>query len=189
MKKVIISAILTLALLLNIAACNKNSNATESTSAQQTTQTTQSNQKPDEEKTVYDALNALSEQHYSKIKLNISTLTGDIQLTAQYVMTANDIAYSVEQLNLFPADGNFSNLSPEYKTMLTGTAVIENGKITSTDGDKVSLPEYNELKGSFHFKESCFANVKNDDGKFSADVPSASAFLGTNKNAKSVTAK
>ena len=163
-------------------ATTKPVQTTQTTKPVQTTQTTQKPQIPDTDKTVYEVLNDLSKQNYSKIELNITTLTGDIQLSASYVLTAHKVSYSVEQLNMLPTDGNFSNMSPEYKTTLAGTATVENGKVTKIDGDKVSVPEYAELKGSFDFKESYFRNVKSDDGEFSADIVYASGFLGTDKN-------
>ncbi len=204
MKKILVSVILILALLVNVSACGKKKNTTgavsttrpstqavqtqapvKTTNPVQTTVpvvTTQSTQKPDTEKTVYDVLNGLTKQNYGKIKLNITTVTGDIRLNAQYVLTSGDVSYSVEQLNLLPTDGNFANISPEYKTTLKGTALIENGKITKIDGDAVNIPEYDELKGAFDFKESYFADVKISNGEFSADVTSVSKFIGTDKN-------
>jgi hypothetical protein len=148
----------------------------------QSTQTTQKPQNPDTDKTVCDVLQGLSKQNYGKIKLNITTLTGDIQLNAEYILTSSDVSYSVEQLNMLPTGGKLDNLSPEYKKILTGTAAIENGKVTKFNGDSVNLPEYDELTGTFDFKETYFKNIKTDDGEFSADVISASKFLGTNKS-------
>ena len=167
-------------------AITKPVQTTQTTKPVQTTQTTQKPQIPDTDKTVYEVLNDLSKQNYSKIELNITTLMGDIQLSASYVLTAHKVSYSVEQLNMLPTDGNFSNMSPEYKTTLTGTATVENGKITKLDGDKVSISEYSELKGSFYFKENNFRNIKAADGEFSADIVSASEFLGTGKNISSL---
>ena len=147
----------------------------------QTTQTTSKPQIPDTDKTVCEVLQDLSSQSYSKVKLNITTITGDIKLGAEYILTKSKVSYAVEQLNMLPTDGKLDNLSPEYKKTLTGTAIIENGKVTKFNGDKVNIPEYDELTGAFDFKESYFKNVKTSDGEFSADVISASKFLGTNK--------
>ena len=162
-------------------ATTKPVQTTQTTKPVQTTQTTQKPQVPDTDKTVYEVLNDLSKQNYSKIELNITTLTGDIKLGAEYILTKNKVSYAVEQLNMLPTDGKLDGLSPEYKTTLRGTAVIENGKVTKFDGDKVSIPEYDELTGAFDFKESYFKKVEATDGEFSADVVSASKFLGTSK--------
>ena len=63
-------------------ATTKPVQTTQTTKPVQTTQTTQKPQIPDTYKTVYEVLNDLSKQNYSKIELNITTLTGDIQLSA-----------------------------------------------------------------------------------------------------------
>jgi hypothetical protein len=83
---------------------------------------------------------------------------------------------------MLPTDGKLDNISLEYKKTLTGTAVIENGNVTKFNGDSVNIPEYDELTGAFDFKESYFTSVKVTDSEFSADVISASKFLGTNKS-------
>lgn len=169
MKKTILSIVLVLALLTCVVACNKNSNSGDGTSTQS----------PEATKTIYDILNELSEQKYQKVTLDISTVTGDIELKAEYVITDTQIKYSVEQLNLLPPDGNLENASLDYKTILSGTATVENGTVTKLDGDSVSIPSYDELKGAFHFKESNFKNIQTENGKLTAEVVSASDFLGT----------
>jgi len=85
---------------------------TQTTQSTQTTQTTQKPQNPDTDKTVYEVLQNLSKQNYGKIKLNITTLTGDIQLNAEYILTNSNVSYAVEQLNMLPTDGKLDNLSP-----------------------------------------------------------------------------
>jgi len=168
MKKIIISVILMIALLMSFVACDKGN--------------TDNEQSPENETTVYDTLNKLSKQSYNKIKLNITTLTGDIELKANYTLTANKVDYSIEQLNFLPSDGNLENVSPDYKTTIQGSATIENGKVTKLDDEAVNLPEYDELKGAFDFKESYFKNIQTESGKFTADVVNVSAFIGTDKS-------
>lgn len=178
MKKMLILIILMLALLVSFVACDDGDpNGTSSNG-----DTTPPNTQPSEpEKTVYDVLNDLTKQSYTKIQLDITTLTGDIELEANYALTANKVEYSIERLNLLPSDGNLNNISPNYKTTIQGTATIENGKVTKLDNEDVNLPEYDELKGDFDFKESYFKNIQTENGKFTADVVNASAFVGTNK--------
>jgi len=157
-----------IALLMSFVACDKGN--------------TDNEQSPENETTVYDTLNKLSKQSYNKIKLNITTLTGDIELKANYTLTANKVDYSIEQLNFLPSDGNLENVSPDYKTTIQGSATIENGKVTKLDDEAVNLPEYDELKGAFDFKESYFKNIQTESGKFTADVVNVSAFIGTDKS-------
>lgn len=179
MKKIIISIILMLTLLMSFVACdNGDSNGTPSNG----NTTPPVTQPSDPEKTVYEVLNGLTNQSYKKIKLDITTLTGDIELKANYTLTANKVDYSIEQLNFLPSDGNLENVSPDYKTAIQGSAIIENGKVTKLDDEAVNLPEYDELKGAFDFKESYFKNIQTESGKFIADVVNASAFIGTDKS-------
>ncbi len=162
MKKIVLSIILMLALLMSFVACDKG----------------YSNEP---KKTVYDVLNTLTTQNYKKIQLDITTLTGDIKLKANYVLTENKVEYSVEQLTLLPSDGNITGVSSDYKTSIQGSATVENGKVTKLDDEAVNLPEYDELKGAFNFKESFFKNVQIENGKFAADVVNVPAFMGVEK--------
>ena len=175
MKKIIISIILMLALLMSFVACDKGDSLNGDTTSPGT-------QSSEPEKTVYDVLNGLTNQSYKKIKLDITTLTGDIELKANYALSANKVDYSIEQLNFLPSDGNLENVSPDYKTTIQGSATIENGKVTKLDDEAVNLPEYDELKGAFDYKESYFKNIQTESGKFTADVVNASAFIGTDKS-------
>ena len=165
MKKIILSIVILLTVLMTFVACNKNNT-------------------PQQEKTVYETLNDLSNQNYDKVNLNITTLTNDTKLSAFYVMTADEVSYSIEQLNLLPTDGDFSNLNPSYKSTIKGYATIANGKVVKMDNDNINLPAFEELKGQFIFNENYFTNVIVENGYFSADVTSPSGFLGTNKDVR-----
>lgn len=175
MKKFMISMMLILAIFVTFVACGEEGGTPNSDIGSDTTQETPT---PEVPKTVYDILNELSSQSYSQVKLNISTITGDIELKASYTLTKSAVSYSVEQLNLLPEDGNIENLSPDYKLTLNGMATIEEEKVTEIDGDAVSIPSYDELKGTFAFEEGNFKNVQKENGKLSAEVVSASDFLG-----------
>ena len=179
MKKIIISIFLILAILMTFIACDDkgdNHNKDGGSNPEQSVPT------PGTEKTMYDILNELASKSYSKVKLNVSTVTGEVELNAAYTLTNSEVTYSVEQLNLLPSDGNIENVSPDYKVTLTGSTTIENGKVVNFDGEAVSLPSYDELKGAFNFKESNFKNIQKEGGKFIAEVIDASGFLGIEKN-------
>ena len=167
MKKIILSIVLLLAIVATVASCG---NPNSESSPQETP------------KTIWETLQELSQKQYSKVKLDIKTVTGDMELNANYVLTNDNVTYSVEQFNLLPADGNLANASQNQKTTLTGTATIQGGKVEKIDGENVTLPSVDELKGAFHFTENNFKNVKTEDGKLIADVNSASAFMGVSQN-------
>lgn len=175
MKKTLFSLILILTLLMCFVACSfGNGNTNESPKVPNPAF-------PEANKTIYEVLNELVQVNYKKVELNITTIMKDIELESSYVLTDSIVAYSVEQLTMLPADGNIENVSRNYKIALTGTAIIENGKVVKLDGESVTLPSYDDLKGSFNFKESNFENITTESGKFTADVISPFEFLGTEK--------
>lgn len=178
MKRIILSIFLILAILMTFVACDDKGSDQNNGTGSNSEQTTSN---PEVTKTTYDILNELASKSYSKVKLNISTVTEDIELKASYTLTDSKVTYAVEQLNLLPSDGNIENVSPDYKVTLSGSATVENGKITKADGEAVSIPSYDELKGAFNFTENNFRNVQKENGKITADVISASEFLGIDK--------
>ena len=200
MKRILLSIVLLLAMIISVASCNKPDPApspqTTTSESQQTTPNGQETTPDSQEttggdteetpKTVYEILQELSQKQYSQVKLNIKTIMDDIELNASYTLKNTNVTYSVEQLNLLPPDGDLTNVSPEYKITLSGTATIKNGKVDKVDGEAVNIPSYNELKGAFNFNESNFKNIKMENGKLTADVISAPDFMGTSKKLSNV---
>lgn len=166
MKKIIIVLIALSMLLMGMTACS-GSKDSESTPT------------PPTRPTVYDLLDDLAEKDYSNIEIDIVTITGFAQLYANYVLTTDNMTYSIERLNLFPSDKNVSELPSNYKTTVTGYALIKNGQVIELDGSKdVTIPSYDELHGNFNFDESNFKNAVLGTNSFEADVVSPSQFYG-----------
>ena len=136
--------------------------------------------------TIYDKLDVFADLNYQQIKLAIVTVTGDIQLSANYTLTQSNVSYSVEKLNMLPSNGDLTGISPEYKTTHTGYAKIVDGKVTELDGEGITLPSYDELKGNFSFAESNFKNVTTQGNSLSADVDSPSSFYGSTVNVQNM---
>ena len=178
MKK-IIAFILTVALLVCMAACSKPKDPIHTTGGNQ-------GNSPSATQTVYEKLDGFAALNYQKIKLDIKTVTGDIELSASYTLTKNEVTYSVEQLNLLPTDGNLTGISPDYKTVLTGTAKIVNGKVTEFGGQSVTLPSYKELKGGFSFAESNLKHTVVKNNSLTADIISPSVFYGAEVSAENM---
>ena len=63
---------------------------------------------------------------------------------------------------------------------------IVDGKVTELDGEGVTLPSYDELKGNFSFAESNFKNVTTQGNSLSADVESPSSFYGSTVNVQNM---
>lgn len=168
MKKLLF-VILVVALLMSFTACSFGSGIPQET-----------------EKTLYDKLNEFAEQTYREIVLEVTAITGDVVLYARYTLTAETVTYSIDRLNMLPTDGNLDGATPEWKTTVTGTATVENGTVKTLDGEAVELPSYEELKGTFTFKQEYFQNIETKSGSFSADVSSVAEFLGTEASISNV---
>ena len=132
-----------------------------------------------ETKAIFELLDDLTEKDYSNIEINIVITTDFAELHSNYSLTQNNVVYSIERLNLLSSDGNVSDLPSNYKTTVTGYALIENGQVVELDGNKeIALPSYDELKGKFNFDESNFKNVVVGSNALEADVVSPSRFYG-----------
>ena len=166
MKNTVISVILSLALLISMTAC---------TGIVTPTPTPPADEGQPETQTVYELLTDLGAKSYRSVKLNVATTIDETVLSANYVLTNKSVTYSIEQLNTLSLEGENS---PEYKTTVTGSADIDNGKVVKLDGNDVRIPYYSELKGEFIFNEKNFENVITDEGYFSADVISSAEFYG-----------
>ena len=88
MKKILLSIVLLLAVIVSVASCNKPEPTppAETTPAETTpdSQQTTGGGTVETPKTVWETLQELSQQQYSKVKLNIKTVTGDVKLNASY---------------------------------------------------------------------------------------------------------
>ena len=177
MKRSIIALVLSFALLMCMTACS-GSKDPEPTPGGDTP--------PPVTQTIYEKLDEFADLNYQQIKLAVVTVTGEIQLSAKYTLTQSNVSYSVEQLNMLPSNGDLTGVSPEYKTTHTGYAKIVDGKITELDGEGVTLPSYDELKGNFSFAESNFKNVTTQGNSFSADIVSPSSFYGSTVNVQNM---
>ena len=182
MKKSIIALILSFVLLMCMTACSGSKDPEPTPGGDTTTPTTL----PPVTETVYDKLDDFADLNYQQIKLTIVTVTGDIQLSANYTLTRSNVSYSVEQLNMLPSNGDLTGASPEHKITHTGYAKIVDGKVTELYGEGVTLPSYDELKGNFSFAESNFKNVTTQGNSFSADVVSPSCFYGSTINVQNM---
>jgi hypothetical protein len=174
--------VLLLTVTVSIASCSEPNNTPPVKTTTPSSQQTTGGSIEEKPKTVWETLQELSQKQYEKVRLDIKTVTGDIELNVSYTLTNSNVTYSVEQLNLLPPDGDLTNVSPNCKVTLSGTAAIKNGKVEKIDGETVTLPSYNELKGAFNFKQSNFRNVKTEKGKLTADVSSISGFMGIFQN-------
>lgn len=170
MKERIISLVLLITLLMCMSSCNPTPKPDDNT--------------PPVTQTVYEKLNDFIDKEYNKVELSIVTVTREVELRSEYTLTHSNLTYGIEKMNMLPADGNLSGVSPDFKSTVSGTAKVENGKVVMVDGEAPSIPSYDELKGGFSFDEANFTNVSSDSSSFKADVTSPSAFYGSEIDVK-----
>ena len=140
-----------------------------------------------ESEVVCELLNDLVKEEYSEIVIDVYTTTNGVTLQSKYTLTSTLVKYQIEQLNKLPEDGNLSGEIPSFKFTIEGIAEIKNGKVVKLDGESVSLPSYNQLKGSFDFNKNNFKNIDiSSSGVFKADVVSPDDFFGATTDARDV---
>lgn len=131
---------------------------------------------------VYDVLNDIIKVNYSVVELDV-TVTNSERLNGKYISTAIDggyrVEYKYERINTFTeVDGEI--IAPEeYKSELSGSAIVKNGAITEQSGAELSVPLSGLTAANFKFKKDYFENVTEKDGEFTAlKVKNIKAFLG-----------
>lgn len=129
---------------------------------------------------VYTVMNDIMSDDHAEIDIEIKTTKG-----SEYILTStinvknegekNTVAYELSQ---------FTSISPNeipdsYITTKKGSVEMENGEVTSQKGDAVSDIDFAKvMKLHYQFKDEYFANVKNENGVFTADVLSVKQFTG-----------
>ena len=186
MKKIIILLIIVSMLPMCMTACFRLKNLEPTPTPKPLPDDTN----PPVTKTVYDLLGELVDKDYAKIEIDIVTATDFAELYSNYVLTQSNVAYSIERLNMLPSNGNITDLPANYKTTVTGYALIENGQVVELDGSKdVTIPSYDELHGNFNFDESNFKNAVVATNSFEADVVSPSHFYGVDMDMSNLKVK
>ena len=169
MKKVIFTILLVAILALSLIACDTKADGSGSG--------------------VYAELNEMVAMDYPIVKLQVETTSNGITLVNKYSATTSSanttIRYTVQSLNNITVnkDGSY-NIPDKMIKEKTGSAIVENGKITVLDGDDVniSVEALDNLK--IKFDKDYFASVEatEQDGAntFSAAVTDIKGFTGNN---------
>ena len=133
--------------------------------------------------TVYETLNKIFTKEHPLVNIEVTTETNGTVLSSLYVISkevkGDRIAYSVEALNTFGEIDGELVIPESYKATCKGTVLLSNGNIFEQTGDAVELDLTQVQIPRFDFKESYFSDVKNENGKLTANVTNPSALLGT----------
>ena len=171
MKKVIFTILLVAILALSLTACDVNSGNSGSGDD------------------VYAKLNEMVTMDYPIVKLQVETTSNGITLVNKYSATTSSasttIRYTVQSLNNITVneDGSY-NIPDKMIEEKTGSAIVENGKITVLDGDdaNISVEALDDIK--IKFDKDYFTSVEatEQDGvnSFSAVVTDIKGFTGNN---------
>ena len=151
-KKILLSVIVLVLVLVCLTACNKNTS------------------------TLQDMTDLLK-VNYSKITLHVTTTASNVELKGVYTFTfekdKTTVEYSFEKLNELSLEGGNAD---EYISTVTGKAVVQNGNIVEGD-TSVTLPQEVTLE-RISFKQAFFTNQKVTSNRFEADVKYPKGFTG-----------
>lgn len=129
-------------------------------------------------KNLYSELSKISNGKYDNVSIKISTEQDGATLTSTFDIKNNDeksiINYSVE--NFAPIDAD-TGVTGDDTVTTVGTVVLESGKVTQQTGDALDINFGDVTKLTLHFAERNFAEVKTDNGIFSAKVTDPKAFM------------
>ncbi len=132
------------------------------------------------EKEPYKTLNALAAKDYGTVTLTVTTGAGADTLTGTFVATAQEdgvkVTYTYEQWNTFEKEGDSYEIPAEAKTTVSGETVYKDGETVVLSG---APAEADVTAKGLKFAESYFAEVKAEEGSFSAAVTEPASFLQT----------
>lgn len=128
-------------------------------------------------------LNTMQREDYSKLSVEVTTVKDGLTLEGSYGFTVNgdktDVTYAYDKLNGFDVSGNAVTAPEQFKSRLTGTAVVKDGAVVEINGEAIDPQLLTQLQSaSFTFRQSLFANVKTTNYTFEADVVNPKEFIG-----------
>ena len=112
------------------------------------------------------------------------------RLTACYQVQSlngrDSITYSYEEFASFILQDGVYVPPPERKNTVTGSMLVENGRVVELDGEAPSLPLELVTLSSLRFEEACFTNAVLTETTFEADVADPKTFLGLSEGVENM---
>ena len=133
---------------------------------------------PQPTKTVYDTLNELAAKPHDSGKLTVVTTVGEDVLTSTYTLTTNadgvKVEYQIQTLSTITVD------EPTTERIVTtsGSYVVKDGKVVQQNGQNCDIALEKVTAEGIKFDKTYFAEVKESDGKFVANVTNVKGFIG-----------
>lgn len=125
-----------------------------------------------------EQLNEKLEENYSQISLSVTTKYLGETLTSTVTTTTegdvSTVTYSIQQFAAFN-----EGIPESLIVTKQGTLTVENGVITSMDGDEADIDVSGVSAGNLSFDDNYFKNANLTATQFTAEVSAPAAFLGT----------
>lgn len=117
--------------------------------------------------------------NYSKIELNVTTRSSDLELKSKFVVAESNgianLSYDVERVSVFDANGTAPS---EFITRAQGVATVSNGAVVSVDGSALSEAIILDVVDtSMAFRLAYLDSIKVDNDVLSAKVTNPQGFL------------
>ena len=133
----------------------------------------------------YAKLNQISKNNYSQVRVDITVQKSGEQskLVSNIVcinvdQTTQTVAYVLQEYAKIGVEGDTITLPDQQIVTKSGTVTLQNGVVTSQQGDQTTFDFANMGKLRFTFRDSYLANARTENGIFSAYVTNTTGFFG-----------
>ncbi len=133
---------------------------------------------PQPQKTVYETLNELAAKPHDNGKLTVVTTVGEDVLTSTYTLTTNVDGVKVEYAIQTLATLSLEETTTERIVTTSGSYVVKDGKVVQQNGQNCDIALEKVTAEGIKFDKTYFAEVKETDGKFVANVTNVKGFIG-----------
>ena len=133
---------------------------------------------PQPTKTVYDTLNELAVKPHDNGKLTVVTTVGDDVLTSTYTLSTTADGVKVEYQIQTLASVSLDEPTTERIVTTSGSYVVKDGKVIQQNGQNCDIALETVSAQGIKFDKAYFAEAKETDGKFVANVTNVKGFIG-----------
>ena len=133
---------------------------------------------PQPQKTVYDTLNELAAKPHDSGILTVTTTIGEDVLTSTYTLSTTADGVKVEYRIQTLASVSLDEHTTERIVTTSGIYVVKDGKVVQQNGQNCDIALETVSAQGIKFDKAYFAEVKESDGKFAANVTDVKGFLG-----------
>lgn len=133
---------------------------------------------PQPQKTVYETLNELVAKPHDNGKLTVVTMVGEDVLTSTYTLTTNVDGVKVEYAIQTLAALSLEETTTERIVTTSGSYVVKDGKVVQQNGQNCDIALEKVTAEGIKFDKTYFAEAKETDGKFVANVTNVKGFIG-----------